>query len=72
MAINYTPVGWNSSSYYGPTNMNHMDDGIKAACDGVDALETELAATNESLENLPKTKIVSNVSVFSLNENGKY
>jgi len=38
MAINYTEVGWDTSKYVNPTNMNKMDDGIKAACDGVDAL----------------------------------
>lgn len=50
MAINYNPVGWDPTKYFGPTNMNHMDDGIKAACDGVDKLTTEVAAVNESLE----------------------
>lgn len=48
MAINYEPVGWDTTKYVNPTNMNHMDDGIKAACDGVDA-------ANKSLENLDKS-----------------
>ena len=39
MAINYTKVGWDTTKYVNPTNMNQMDDGIKAACDGVDALD---------------------------------
>lgn len=38
MAINYTKVGWDTTKYVNPTNMNQMDDGIKAACDGVDAI----------------------------------
>lgn len=40
MAINYTEVGWDTSKYVNPTNMNQMDDGIKAACDGVDELNS--------------------------------
>jgi len=42
MAINYTKVGWDTSKYVNPTNMNKMDDGIKAACDGVDELKDSL------------------------------
>lgn len=38
MAINYNPVGWDSTKFFNPTNMNHMDEGIKAACDRVDAM----------------------------------
>lgn len=38
MAINYTKIGWDTTKYVNPTNMNQMDDGIKAACDGVDSL----------------------------------
>lgn len=44
--INYQKVGWNTTSYFGPTNMNHMDDGIKAACDGVDAANENLGKRN--------------------------
>lgn len=36
MAINYNPVGWDSTKFFNPTNMNQMDNGIKSACDGVD------------------------------------
>lgn len=43
MAINYEPIGWNTTKYVNPSNMNHMDDGIKAACDGVDAVNENLA-----------------------------
>lgn len=48
MSINYEKVGWNPSIYFGPTNMNHMDDGIKAACDGVDELKDKAGATDIS------------------------
>lgn len=48
MAINYTKVGWDTSKYVNPTNMNKMDNGIKAACDGVDALDTAMGSTNIS------------------------
>lgn len=47
MAINYTPVGWDTAKYVNPTNMNHMDDGIKAACDGVDAVNENLKSIHE-------------------------
>lgn len=43
MAINYSKVGWDTTKYVNPTNMNHMDDGIKAAADGVDALNAARA-----------------------------
>ena len=46
MAINYTEVGWDTSKYVNPTNMNKMDDGIKAACDGVDALNNSQITTS--------------------------
>lgn len=49
MAINYQKVGWDSSSYVNPTNMNQMDDGIKAACDGVDQLNSNLSGINTEL-----------------------
>lgn len=41
MAINYTKIGWDTSKYINPTNMNRMDDGIKAACDGVDDINSK-------------------------------
>lgn len=56
--INYQKVGWNTTSYFGPTNMNHMDDGIKAACDGVDA-------ANENLGNLDNELALSSNIVTS-------
>lgn len=46
MAINYEPIGWNTTKYVNPSNMNHMDDGIKAACDGVDAVNENLGTKN--------------------------
>ena len=48
MAISYEEVGWDPSKYFGPTNMNHMDDGIKAACDGVDKLTTDIGTADLS------------------------
>lgn len=64
MAINYTPVGWDISDYVNPTNMNQMDSGIKAACDGVDKLEKDIANTNSNLSNIVKmhtyTGVVAN------------
>ena len=52
MAINYEPVGWDTTKYFNPTNMNHMDDGIKAACDKADANEAAIADVNSNLNNL--------------------
>lgn len=51
MAINYEPVGWDTTKYFNPTNMNHMDDGIKAACDKSDANEAAIADVNSKLGN---------------------
>ena len=51
MPINYKPVVWDTTKYVNPTNMNQMDNGIKAACDAADELEQEVEAVNESLEN---------------------
>lgn len=52
MAINYSEVGWNSGSYLGPTDFNHMDDGIKAACDQADENAEDIISINESLAKL--------------------
>ena len=49
MEINYEPVGWDTTKYFNPTNMNHMDDGIKAACDKADANEAAIADVNSNL-----------------------
>ena len=51
MAINYQKVGWDTTEYFNPTNMNHMDDGIKAACDKADANEESIADVNNKLGN---------------------
>lgn len=58
MAINYAPVGWDTTKYINPTNMNHMDEGIKAACDKADANEAAIADVNS---NLFQFKIVSGI-----------
>ena len=51
MAINYQKVGWDTTKYFNPTNMHHMDDGIKAACDKSDANEASIADVNSKLGN---------------------
>ena len=50
MAINYEPVGWDTTKHFNPTNMNHMDGGIKAACDKVDEHDSEIAEINSNLK----------------------
>lgn len=50
MQINYKPVGWNTTKFVNPTNMNQMDAGIKAACDGVDSLIVEVLNIGESTD----------------------
>lgn len=50
MAINYKPVGWDTTKYVNPTNMNQMDNGIKAACDGVDTLTIGLSTETSNRE----------------------
>ena len=49
--INYQQIGWDTTKYFNPTNMNHMDDGIKAACDKSDANEAAIADVNSKLGN---------------------
>ena len=52
MAIEYEKIGWDTSKYINPTDMNHMDDGIKAACDGVDKNTQSIEALNSNLTGL--------------------
>ena len=68
MAINYSKVGWNSGSYLGPTNFNHMDDGIKAACDQADENAADIISINESLAKLAIA--THNPTVYSANFSG--
>ena len=49
--INYQQVGWDTTKYFNPTNMNQMDNGIKAACDKSDANGTAIADVNSKLGN---------------------
>ena len=49
--INYQQVGWDTTKYFNPTNMNQMDNGIKAACDKADANEAAIADVNSNLSN---------------------
>ena len=51
MAINYQKVGWDTTKYFNPTNMNQMDNGIKSACDKSDANEAAIADVNSKLGN---------------------
>lgn len=52
MPIDYEKIGWDTSKYINPTDMNHMDDGIKAACDGVDKNTQSIEALNSNLAEL--------------------
>lgn len=52
MPIDYEKIGWDTSKYINPTDMNHMDDGIKAACDGVDKNTQSIEALNSNLTGL--------------------
>lgn len=53
MAINYTKIGWDTSKYVNPTNMNQMDNGIKAACDGVDEISANyIKATSSTYQTI--------------------
>ena len=74
MAINYTPVGWDTSKYVNPTNMNHMDEGIKAACDGVDELQEKIDKVNGDLDYKDITDQFTvnsdQVKLFAYAENG--
>lgn len=58
MAINYEQVGWDTSKYVNPTRMNHMDDGIKAACDKVDAHDQQIDTINSNFENIISIKYI--------------
>lgn len=62
MAINYEKVGWDTTKYFNPTNMNHMDDGIKAACDKADANEEAIADVNSNLDELSKSVNTPNIT----------
>lgn len=52
MSIDYEKIGWDTSKYINPTDMNHMDDGIKAACDGVDKNTQSIEALNSNFAGL--------------------
>ena len=68
MAINYEQVGWDTNKYVNPTRMNHMDNGIKAACDKADAHDQQIETINSNFEN--KFYVINhNVSSFT---DGKY
>lgn len=50
MAINYEPFKWDPTKKFNPSNMNHMDNGIKAACDKADANEKVIDELNSNLK----------------------
>lgn len=54
MAINYNKVGWDTTKYFNPSNMNHMDDGIKAACDKADTNESAISSVSDRVTNNEK------------------
>lgn len=62
MAINYSLVGWDPTKKFGPTNMNHMDDALKAACDSVDVLN--VLRTKYSSKQVSSTEKVNIKSDF--------
>lgn len=65
--IDYEKVGWNSSNSLGPTNFGHMDEGIKAACDGVDGLEEEVSQLNNTITGLDeKVSHIGDVYTYTL------
>ena len=73
MPINYKPVGWDTTKFVGPTNLNQMDNGIKAACDGVDALTEEVTEVNESLGEKVSTRFIKSISILDTSlEDGQY
>lgn len=49
MAINYTPTNWDTTTPLNPTNFNHFEQGIKSACDEVDALEPSTETVSGTL-----------------------
>ena len=59
MSIDYEKIGWDTSKYINPTDMNHMDDGIKAACDGVNKNTQSIEALNSNL-----TQVSESLSVI--------
>ena len=69
MTINYQKVGWDTTKYFNPTNMNHMDDGIKAACDKADANEAAIADVNSNLYNAKNPVMLYDISTESYNAN---
>lgn len=69
MAINYNKVGWDTTKYFNPSNMNHMDDGIKAACDKADANESAISSVSDRVTNNEKAiaQANSNLSLSYIN-----
>lgn len=66
MAINYEQVGWDTSKYVNPTRMNHMDDGIKKACDKVDEHDQRIDTINSNLISLNKFKFNTELTTSNI------
>lgn len=64
MAINYNKVGWDTTKYFNPSNMNHMDDGIKAACDKADANESAISSVSDRVTNNEKAIAQANSNLL--------
>lgn len=52
--INYIKTVWNTLTVFNPTNMNHIEDGIKSACDGVDELQLDTYASTNNMFTIRK------------------
>lgn len=65
MAIEYERVNWDTTKFVNPTNMNTMDAGIKAACDGVDQNSTAISEVNSNLTNFVGKGIVNTMDTAS-------
>lgn len=50
--IQYVKQLWDSNSFYGPTRMNHMEDGIKNNSDAIVELNSDLAEKLINVENI--------------------
>ena len=72
MAINYEPVGWDTTKHFNPTNMNHMDGGIKAACDKVDEHDSEIAEINSNFILVKNHSLAHTHLLIQLKQNYKY
>lgn len=45
----YEKQTWDTTSFVNPTRMNHIEDGIEEASNGIGALETEVSELSETI-----------------------